>query len=68
MIEFTGENVPIDVVAQVMKKDKNYVRQGIQRGMLTFGVCFKPEGSTQYSYYISPKKFYEETGYIYKGK
>lgn len=66
--EFTGENVPISVAAKVMKKDQQFIRQGIVLGLLKFGVAFKKEGSSQYDYYISPMKFWQETGYIYKGK
>lgn len=65
--EFTGENVPVAVAAKVMKKDQQYTRQGIINGLLHFGVAFKKEGSSQYDYYISPIKFWQETGYIYKG-
>ncbi len=65
--EFTGENVPVTVAASVMKKDPQFIRQGIIQGFLTFGVAFKKEGSTQYDYYISPIKFWKETGYVYKG-
>lgn len=65
--EFTGENVPVSVAAKVMKKDQQFIRQGIILGFLEFGVAFKKEGSSQYDYYISPKKFWEETGYIYNG-
>lgn len=66
--KFTGENVPVPVAAKAMKKDKQFVRQGIIQGLLTFGVAFKKEGSSQYDYYISPMKFWQETGYIYKGE
>lgn len=66
--EFTGENVPVIVAASVMKKDPQFIRQGIIQGFLTFGVAFKKEGSTQYDYYISPIKFWKETGYVYKGE
>lgn len=66
--EFSGENVPISVVASVMKKDPQFVRQGIVQGILTFGVAFKKEGSGQYDYYVSPMKFWQETGYVYKGE
>lgn len=65
--EFSGGNVPVTVAAEVMKKDPQFVRQGIQQGFLKFGVAFKKEGSTQYDYYISPMKFWQETGYIYTG-
>ena len=64
---FTGENVPVNVAASVMKKDPQFVRQGLILGLLSFGVAFKKEGSTQYDYYISPIKFWEETGYVYNG-
>ena len=65
---FTGGNIPVNVAARIMKKDAQYVRQGINLGFLKFGVAFKKEGSTQYDYYISPMKFWQETGYIYDGK
>ena len=65
--EFMGENVPVQVAARVMKKDQQFIRQGIILGILKFGVAFKKEGSTQYDYYISPRKFWEETGYVYDG-
>ena len=51
----------------VMKKDQQFIRQGIILGFLKFGVAFKKEGSSQYDYYISPIKFWEETGYVYDG-
>ncbi len=66
--EFTGENVPVTVVARVMRKDPNFIRQGILQGLLKFGVAFKKEGSSQYDYYISPMKLWQETGYVYKGE
>lgn len=65
---FTGENIPVTVAARVMKKDPQYIRQGIIQGILRFGVAFKKEGSSQYDYYISPMKFWQETGFIYRGE
>ena len=64
--EFDGANVPVAVAAKVMKKDKQFIRQGIVQGLLKFGVAFKKEGSTEYDYYISPMKFWQETGYVYR--
>lgn len=66
--EFTGENVPVTVAASVMKKDQQFIRQGIIQGILPFGVAFKKEGSTQFDYYISPMEFWKYTGYIYHGE
>ena len=65
--KFTGENVPVNVAAKVMKKDPQFIRQGLILGLLTFGVAFKKDGSSQYDYYISPMKFWQETGYVYDG-
>ena len=65
--EFTGENVPVAVAARVMKKDQQFIRQGIILGFLEFGVAFKKDGSSQYDYYISPMKFWQETGFVYSG-
>lgn len=66
--EFTGENVPVSVVARVMKKDPNYIRQGMVQGLLPIGTAFKKEGSSQYDYYVSPMKLWMETGFIYRGE
>ncbi len=66
IIQFSGNNVPISEVAKIMKKDKQFVRIGIQEKWLPIGVAYKKEGSSEYSYYVSPKKLYEYTGYIYR--
>ena len=34
--ESTGENVPIEIVAKVMKKDRTYISQGLISGRLPF--------------------------------
>ena len=39
--KFTGENVPVNVAARIMKKDPQFIRQGLILGFLTFGVAFK---------------------------
>lgn len=64
---FSGESVPIEVASQVMKKTPSYIRQGLIQKVLPFGYAMKKTGATRYSYYISPKKFYECTGYLYTG-
>ena len=35
---FTGRNVPITEIAKAMHKDAQYVRVGLQKGILKFGV------------------------------
>lgn len=62
---FTGENVPISLVAKVMRKDPQYVRQGLVQGYLPIGKAFIKEGRTQYDYYVSPKLLWEYTGFYY---
>ena len=43
-----------------MKKSEQFIRIGLQRGLLPFGTAVKL--STRYTYYISPKLFYEYIG------
>ena len=53
-------NIPISVAAKLMGKSEQFVRVGLQRGILSFGSAVKT--SSKYSYYISPKLFEEYTG------
>ncbi len=41
IIEFSGGNVPIPEVAKIMKKDKQFIRIGIQENWLPIGVAYK---------------------------
>ena len=76
--EFDGRNVPVAEAAKLMGKDQSFIRQGIIRGMLPIGVAFKKiivdpkwneeKESSQYDFYISPKRLWEYTGIIYKYK
>lgn len=47
-------------VAKAMGKSEMFVRIGLQRGLLPFGIAIKI--SSKYTYYISPSKFYEYIG------
>ena len=62
-LEFDGCNISVLQAAKIMGKDQQYIRQGMIQGILPIGTAFKREGSKQYDYYISPKLFYEFTGY-----
>ena len=62
--EFTGRNVPINEIARAIGKDCQYVRVGIQQGILKFGVAMKLNESKEYSYYCPDRKVWEETGYF----
>ena len=61
---FTGRNVPITEIAQAMHKDAQYVRIGLQQGILPFGYAFKLENSNEYNYYCPDRKVWEEIGYF----
>lgn len=67
-LTFTGENIPVTTAAKIMRKDQQFVRQGLIKGILPIGAAYKKEGSNQYDYYISPRLFYEYTGYLYQGE
>ena len=61
-----GANVPINVVARIMRKDPMFVRMGLRNGKLPIGTAFKKDDNNeQYDYYISPKLLYDYTGYRY---
>ena len=61
---FTGRNVPIKEIAAAIGKDAQYVRVGLQQGILKFGTAIKIADSSEYSYYCSDKRVWEETGYF----
>jgi len=74
--EFTG-SVPVSVAAKVYGKDPAWVRAGIITGYLPIGVATRrgkqvskiSEINSKWgriNYHISPKKLYEETGYLWR--
>lgn len=78
MQEFGIGSVPVSVTAKVYGKDSSWVRTGIVVGWLPIGYATRngklvtniEEMNSKYgriNFYISPKKLYEETGYIWKG-
>lgn len=79
MLEFGKGSVPVSVAARVYGKDAAWVRAGIISGWLPIGFATRNgeqiKGVDEISskkgrinYYISPKRLYEETGYIWKGE
>lgn len=77
-IEFPAGNVPVSVAAWVYGKDPSWVRAGIVAGWLPIGKATRDgqlitqisEISSKWgriNFYISPKKLYEDTGYLWKG-
>lgn len=76
---FAEGSVPVAVAARVYGKDASWVRAGIIAGWLPIGTATRngkaitsiEEMNSKYgriNFYISPKKLYEETGYIWKGE
>lgn len=51
----------ISEAARLMGVSPQYVRVGLQRGILTFGYAVQV-ASKRYTYFISRQKFFEATG------
>ena len=54
------EKLTIKDVARLMGKNEMFVRIGLQRGILPFGVAIKT--SSKYSYFINPSQLEEYLG------
>ena len=78
-IEFQRGSVPVAVAAKVYGKDCSWVRAGIISGWLPIGratrkgelVTELKQMDSKYgriNFYISPKRLYADTGYIWKGE
>lgn len=76
---FVTGSVPVSVAARVYGKDASWVRAGIISGWLPIGNATRQgklitnieEMNSKYgriNFYISPKKLFEETGYLWKGE
>lgn len=77
--EFPQGSVPVAVAARVYGKDASWVRAGIVSGWLPIGKATRSgklvttieEMDLRYgriNFYISPKRLYEETGFLWKGE
>ncbi len=58
------EQISVKQAAEIMGKCQQFVRVGLQRGLLPFGTAVK--AVTRWNYYISPKLFYEYVGELNK--
>ena len=77
--EFPQGSVPVAVAARVYGKDASWVRAGIVSGWLPIGKATRSgklvttieEMDSRYgriNFYISPKRLYEESGFLWKGE
>lgn len=55
-----GKSLSVKEVAESMGKSQQFVRIGLQRGLLPFGTAVKM--SSIWTYYISPAKFCDYVG------
>lgn len=78
-MDYKQGSVPVAVVAKIFGKDASWVRAGIISGYLPIGIATRngkqitsvKEMNGKYgriNYHISPKKLYEETGYLWRGE
>lgn len=76
---FAQGSVPVVVAARVYGKDAAWVRTGIVSGWLPIGRATRngelvtdiSQMNSKYgriNFYISPKKLWEDTGYIWEGE
>ncbi len=54
------KNISVKEAAEIMGKTQQFIRIGLQRNLLPFGTAVKV--TTRWSYYISPKLFYDYVG------
>lgn len=62
---FHRANMPLKIAARALGMAPQTVRVMIQMGVVSWGRAFKRPESKKYSYLISPKTFYEETGFLW---
>ena len=76
---FEKGSVPVRIVANVYGKTPEWVRYGIVSGYLPIGIATRngiritdiSDLNCKYgrtNFYISPKRLYEETGYLWEGE
>lgn len=78
-VTFASGSVPVLVAARVYGKDASWIRAGIVAGWLPIGKATRngklitsiEEMDSKYgriNFYISPKRLWEETGFVWKGE
>ena len=76
---FANGSVPVSVAAKVYGKDASWIRAGIISGWLPIGKATRngklitdinemDSRLGRINFYISPKRLFEETGYVWEGK
>lgn len=57
-----GKNITVKEAAEILGKSQQFVRIGLQEGILPFGKAVKM--SSMWTYHISPKQLYEYVGEV----
>lgn len=76
---YVNGSVPVAVAARVYGKDASWVRAGIISGWLPIGTATRKgieitdvnemnSKLGRINFYISPKRLFEETGYMWRGE
>lgn len=71
-----SRSVPVRIAAKIYEKDPSWVRAGIVAGWLPIGIATRnglrindiseiDSKKGRINYYISPKKLYDDTGYLW---
>ena len=76
MPEFSNEKLTIEDVSKMTGRTISSIRAGIIYGWLPIGVAIRnnkivtpqTKSSGRTEYFISPRKLWEELGYVWKGK
>lgn len=60
-MEYTANNMTIEEASKLMGVSRQFVRVGLQKGILPFGYAVKITNE-RFTYFISRQKFLEHTG------
>ena len=63
---FSTKKITLRQAARVMHISEDILSERIRNGLYDFGEVYQNRNAKQLNYYISPKKFYEYTGWCYK--
>lgn len=61
---FSGNNIPVTTVAELMQKSPLYIRHLISKNILQIGAGYHVNGDYKNDYYISPYLFWKNTGIV----
>ena len=57
-----SRKITIKKAATLMGKSELFLREGLRRGVFTFGEAFQMPGSTRWNFYIYPAEFAKYLG------